>query len=134
MKYLKVILITMICVLLPLNHMAQSGSDDVLIPIVKYLSAGDINNLSAWFPEYLDVAIPASKSPVSKVQAVRILENFFDQTAPSELSISHTATKGKFKYAVGELVLNDIHYYITITLSLDGENSSYNIKQIKITR
>lgn len=117
------------------NITKSEGADDVFIPIVKYLSGGDVEKLSAWFAPYLDVELIGKGSPVSALQAKSMLTDFFRSHVPDVISLDHTATKGSAKYAALKMkcAAGEV-YFLSMYLSLDSEKQSYYLKQIKITR
>lgn len=114
---------------LPMMMRAQSGYD-VFVPIAKYISLGDAESLSSWFADNLEVTIISSTNDSSRKQATQIVKTFFDHQNPRDFSITHKASYGNSKYALGSLNAGGETYLVTIFVSLDG--GKYRIQQFKI--
>ena len=82
---------------------ASSDGYDVFNPIVKYFGQGNVDKLSAWFADNLEVSILSTNNDCSKNQAKQILKTFFSNHNPRSMDIIHTASKANSKYALGEL-------------------------------
>lgn len=118
--------------LLCLSADAQDQSYDVFVPITKYISQGNAENLSAWFADNLEITVLSRSSNASKNQAKQILKSFFDDHTPRSFEITHTAGKGNMKYALGTLIAGGERFVITIFVNYDSD--SYKIQQLKIDR
>lgn len=118
--------------LLCLSADAQDQSYDVFIPITKYISQGNAENLSAWFADNLEITVLSRSSNASKNQAKQILKSFFDDHTPRSFGITHTAGKDNMKYALGTLIAGGERFVITIFVNYDSD--SYKIQQLKIDR
>jgi hypothetical protein len=103
---------------------------DVFNPIVKYFGQGEVDKLSAWFADNLELSILSSNNDCSKNQAKQILKTFFSNHNPRSLEIIHTASKANSKYALGEL--NAGGEVFRVTLFVSNCNGEYKIQQIKI--
>ncbi len=115
------------------NASAQvPGKGDVFVPISKYLSQGDVQSLSAWFADNLEISIISSTNDTSKKQARQILKSFFDEHTPRAFEITHQASSSHMKYALGSLTAGGEIYQVTIFLNL--KDDSYQIQQFKIDR
>ena len=132
MKLIRKISILCLALLLATSLPAQNKSYDVFIPISKYIATGNVDNLSAWFADNLEISILSTSSNSSKTQAKQILKAFFDAHTPRSFDISHTASKVNMKYALGTLVAGGERFIVTIFVNYDGE--SYKIQQLKIDR
>ena len=108
------------------------SSDDVFLPISKYLSAGNADALSAWFADNLEIAVLAKESDASRAQAKQIVKAFFDDHTPRSFNITHTAGRANMKYALGTLIAGGEAFSVTIFMSC--KNDSYKIQQLKIER
>lgn len=118
--------------LLCLNAGAQNQSYDVFVPISKYISQGNAENLSAWFADNLEITVLSRSSNASKNQAKQILKSFFVDHTPRSFEITHTAGKDNMKYALGTLIAGGERFVITIFVNYDSD--SYKIQQLKIDR
>ena len=132
MKLLQKISTLFLALLLAGSLPAQNKTYDVFIPISKYIATGNVDNLSAWFADNLEISILASSSNSSKAQAKQILKAFFDAHTPRSFDISHTASKVNMNYALGTLTAGGERFIVTIFVNYDGE--SYKIQQLKIDR
>ena len=132
MNLMRKISILVMALLLATSLPAQNKTYDVFIPITKYIATGNVDNLSAWFADNLEISILSSSSNSSKTQAKQILKAFFDAHTPRSFDISHTASKVNMKYALGTLVAGGERFIVTIFVNYDGE--SYKIQQLKIDR
>lgn len=110
----------------------QDGSDDVFIPVSKYMAAGNVEALSAWFAENLEIAVLSRESAASKAQACRILKTFFDNYTPRSFDVTHTAGRAGMKYALGTLKAGGETFHVTIFMSC--KDGTYRIQQLKIER
>ena len=132
MRLIRKISILCLALLLATSLPAQNKSYDVFIPISKYIATGNVDNLSAWFADNLEISILSTSSNSSKTQAKQILKAFFDAHTPRSFDISHTASKVNMKDALGTLVAGGERFIVTIFVNYDGE--SYKIQQLKIDR
>lgn len=132
MRHLPKIASLFSCLFISLALLAQDPSYNVFVPIGKYLAQGNVDNLSAWFSDNLEISLLSSSNNSSKSQAKQILKSFFDSHTPRSFEISHTAGKSNMKYALGTLVAGGERYIVTIFVNYEDE--TYKIQQIKIDR
>ncbi len=111
---------------------ATADSYDVFVPIAKYLGRGDVEKLSAWFADNLEITIMSTTNDSSKNQAKQILKAFFDGHTPRSFEISHTASHSNSKYALGYLSAGGEVFEVTVFVSNGG--GGYRIQQLKIDR
>ena len=105
---------------------------DVFVPIAKYIRQGDVPSLSAWFADNLEISIISSTNDSSRKQARQILKSFFDEHTPRAFEITHQASSGNMKYALGSLTAGVEVLQVTLFPSLKGD--TYQIQQFKIER
>ena len=110
----------------------QRESYDVFIPIGKYLSQGDAESLSAWFADNLEITVFTKTSTSSRTQAIQILKSFFASHTPRSFDITHAASRGTTKYALG--TLNAGGEKLLVTIFVSQKDNSYQIQQLKIAR
>jgi len=111
---------------------AKDGSDDVFIPVSKYLASGNVEALSAWFADNLEIAVLSRQSDASRAQARQIVKTFFDNYTPRSFNVTHTAGRANMKYALGTLMAGGEAFSVTIFMSC--KNGTYKIQQLKIER
>ena len=130
-RTLRILLLSLACCLcFSAVLRGQGGEYDVFVPISKYLSQGDVEKLSAWFADNLDVTIGSSSNNCSKSQARQVVKNFFESNVPRSFTISHTAGQSNKKYAIGTLSTGGETFLVTIFVNLEG--SGYKVQHLKI--
>ena len=112
--------------------LAQEKGYDVFKPIAKYMASGDVDRLSAWFADNLEVTIFATSNDASRNQARQIMKSFFKSYPPRSFEVSHHAGRANMKYALGTLSAGGEMFLVTIFVNFNG--SAYRIQQIKIER
>lgn len=130
-KLLKIIMISA-CLLAGGSLYGQNASFDVFKPISKYLALGDVESLSAWMADNLEITIFSNTTDASKRQAKQILQSFFDSYSPRSFVINHTADKGNMKYALGTLKAGGEDFGLTLFVNYSDDR--YTIQQLKISR
>ena len=128
MRSLARIVIAFAAVLVSVSSNAGSDSYDVFVPISKYLALGDVESLSSWFADNLEISIMST----TKNQAKQILKTFFDSHTPRSFEINHTASSSNSKYALGSLNAGGELFEVTIFVS--NTKGRYKIQQLKIDR
>ena len=113
-------------------HTVSAQEYDVFTPISKYITQGDVEKLSAWFADNLEISLLSVKNDSSKSQAKQIIKSFFESHTPRSFKITHTAGKANMKYALGELNAGGETYMVTIFVIYTKD--SYQIQQFKIDR
>jgi len=111
---------------------AQNEGNDVFIPISKYISQGNAENLSAWFADNLEISIMSNPNNSSKSQAKQIMKSFFSSHTPRSFDINHVAGRMNMKYAVGTLNAGGENFNVTIFIRC--KDNKYLIQQLKIER
>ncbi len=113
---------------------SAAGGDgfDVFVPISRYLGNGEADNLSAWFSNNVEITILGESNTCSRPQARQILKSFFAAYTPRSFEVSHKASQGNMKYAVGDLKAGGETFLVTIFLCM--KESCYDIHQLKIER
>ncbi len=114
------------------TQQTRSASYNVFNPITKYIRMGDVEKLSAWFSDNLEITVLQGTNDASKSQAKQILKSFFDTYKPSSFNIEHTVGRETMKYALGSMKAGGDIFRVTIFVSLEGSN--YLIQQIKIEK
>ena len=132
MRSLARIVIAFAAVLVSVSSNAGSDSYDVFVPISKYLALGDVESLSSWFADNLEISIMSTTNDSSKNQAKQIFKTFFDSHTPRSFEINHTASSSNSKYALGSLNAGGELFEVTIFVS--NTKGRYKIQQLKIDR
>ena len=132
MKKLTIIITTVVCLFSGLTSRAQTSGNDVFIPIGKYITQGDVESLSAWFDNTMEVSVISSSHFSSRNQAKQIVKRFFDTYTPRSFRIDHTAGRTNMKYALGTLYAGGENFLVTIFVS--RRDDTFHIQQLKIER
>ncbi len=111
---------------------AQNKTQDVFVPIGKYIQNGDAESLSVWFAGNLELDILGNVNDCSKVQATQIMKDFFVNYTPKKFSIIHKSGKAPMKYAIGNL--NAGGETFRVTLFVKTHSSGNQIQQLRIER
>ena len=111
---------------------AQTSGYDVFVPIAKYMAQGNVEAISAWYADNLDISVLAKGGNSSRNQAKQILKNFFDTYTPRTFQVTYTAGRANMKYALGTLNAGGENFLVTIFVSSKG--GAYTIQQMKIER
>jgi hypothetical protein len=105
----------------------------VFSSITKYLAAGDVNSLSSWFADNLDVTVISSSRNCSRNQARQILRTFFRSYTPRSFEVTHKASDANKKYLIGVLSAGGELFQVTIYATSSG-GDTYKIQQLNISR
>lgn len=132
MKFVLKLTVCFLALSLCVKAGAQSKDCDVFNPIGKYLAKGNVEALSAWFDDNLEVDVLSRSSNASKAQARQIMKTFFDLHTPQNFGITHTTGRSNMKYAIGQLTAGGETFNVTIFVSC--KDGTYRIQQIKIER
>ncbi len=116
------------------NASEQGDGYDVFVPIGKYIAQGDVECLSAWFADNLEVSILSNQNNSSRNQAKQILKAFYEQYSPREFKILHQCSRATMKNAMGELYAGGEKFMVTIFVIFKKKANSYKIQQLKIER
>ncbi len=111
---------------------AQNKSQDVFVPIGKYIQNGDAESLSVWFAGNLELDILGNVNDCSKVQATQIMKDFFVNYTPKSFAIIHKSGKAPMKYAIGNL--NAGGETFRVTLFVKTHTNGNQIQQLRIER
>lgn len=94
--------------------------------LAEAIGKGDANAISAWFHQSLELTILEEEYETSKIQASRILENFFKSHSPTDFTISFEGTKEQSKYAIGTLITKTGSFRVNIYfLTKEGKRLIY---------
>lgn len=110
----------------------QANADAVFVPISKYLYEGDAEKLSAWFYDTIELSVENEDAVMSRNQAYRMMETFFDRHHPESFQIYHSASKSLVKCVVGKMVAGGENFNVSIFASNRGEG--YMIQKLQIQK
>lgn len=120
-------------VLLVFTGLRAQQTQDVFVPIGKYIQQGDSESLSAWFANNLELDILGKTNDCSKVQATQIMKDFFVTYTPKSFTIIHKSGKAPMKYAIGNLNAGGETFRVTLFVKTQKESGN-QIQQLRIER
>ncbi len=85
----------------------QMEGQTVPAELAEAIGKGNANRMATYFHQSLEMTILEEDYKVSKIQATRIMENFFKKHATTEFKVSFEGTKEQSKYAIGTLTTKD---------------------------
>ena len=112
--------------------MGCSEGYDVFVPIARYLGNGDAEKLAAWFSGSMEITILGESNTCSRPQARQILKSFYASYTPRSFEITHKASQGNVKYAIGNLKAGGETFVVTVFLCM--KDGCFDIHQLKIER
>lgn len=113
----------------------QVLSQTVPADLVSALSKGNATATSAWFHQSLEMSILEEEYETSKIQATRILENFFKNHKATAFTVSFEGTKEQSKYAIGTLKTDKGNFRVNLFfLDKDGKRLIYYLSIEKETQ
>ena len=120
-------------VLLAFTGLRAQQTQDVFVPIGKYIQQGDSESLSAWFANNLELDILGKTNDCSKVQATQIMKDFFVTYTPKSFTIIQKSGKAPMKYAIGNLNAGGETFRVTLFVKTQKESGN-QIQQLRIER
>lgn len=127
-------ILTFSLLMLPISSLFsyENKTQDVFVPISKYIERGNAENLSAWFAENLELNILGNVTSTSRSQARQIVKNFFVNYSPRSFKIVHRSNSYPMKYAIGLLDGGGESFRVTIFVKISPDGNS--IQQFKIEK
>jgi len=113
--------------------MANQGNPS-LEAIAKALSAGDVDALSKYFADNVEISILDNEQQVSKAKATDTLRSFFNSSKPKSFSQVHqgTSRESSDQYCIGNMTAANGSYRVYIYLKMNGANAS--IQEIRFDK
>lgn len=117
----------------PFALMANQGNPS-LEAIAKALSAGDVDALSKYFADNVEISILDNEQQVSKAKATDTLRSFFNSSKPKSFSQVHqgTSRENSDQYCIGNMTAANGSYRVYIYLKMNGANAS--IQEIRFDK
>jgi hypothetical protein len=96
---------------------------DIPVKIFKALEIGNVENLSQYFNESIELILMDNEGIYSKQQASQILKDFFKKHRPTEFTVLHQGGTENSKYAIGKLVTNrgTFRVHFLVKVNKDGK-------------
>ncbi len=112
--------------------MAQSVT---LSNIERAMKVGDVNGLSGYFGNSIDITINQNQSTYSNTQAQMVLRDFFNKNGVRSFDFTHTGNSptNNILFCVGSLNTNSGTFKVYMYLKQQSENVSV-LREIKIQK
>ena len=105
---------------------------ELFAEVEKSLKTGDVDTLSDWFSDNLDIEILNDSNISSKNQAKQILKRFFAKYTPKNFNFIHKSGSDRVEYGIGTLIAGGESFRITIFIQKVDKKQS--ISQIRIEK
>lgn len=109
----------------------QDASFAVLRPIIKYLEQGDMQSLSSWLDKRLEMSLYHGYKEMSREQAVKILEDFFQDRHDNNVRVLHKMSRGTLKQIILQMESGAETFEIHMFISQNNTNH-FLIRQLRI--
>ncbi len=96
--------------------------------VISAFEKGDAKKLSKYFHQNLEIKLSENISIISKNQATRLMQDFFDKNPPSSFTVTYDEMKQGSKYGIGELKTKDAIFRVNLYfIEQDKKNLIYNL-------
>jgi hypothetical protein len=95
---------------------------DIPAKIFKAFEIGNVETLSTYFNESIELILLDEEGIYSKAQATQILKDFFNNNRPKSFSVLHQGGSEKVKYAIGTLETSKRKYRINFLVKMKDGN------------
>ena len=96
--------------------------------IISAFEKGDAKKLSAFLHHNLEVKVAENISIISKNQATRLLQDFFDKNPPLSFTVTYEGMKQGSEYGIGELKTKDATFRVNLYfIEQEKKNLIYNL-------
>lgn len=115
---------------LPFSAFSYQGNPS-LEAISKALSTGDVETLSKYFGDNVEIAVNDNEQLVPKAKAAEIVRAFFNQHKPKSFQQVHqgASRESSDQYCIGNLAAGSGNYRVYIYLKTVG--SSVTIRELR---
>jgi hypothetical protein len=109
--------------LLPAMAFSYQGNPS-LEAISKALSTGDVETLSKYFADNVEISIKDNEQLYSKAKATEVMRNFFNTNKPRSFQQVHqgTSRESSDQYSIGNLSSSSGNYRVYLYLKSSGGN------------
>jgi hypothetical protein len=109
----------------PASLMANQGNPG-LETISNALNTGDVETLSKYFADNVEISIQDKEQVYSKAKATEVIRSFFDNNKPKGFSQVHrgTSRENSDQYCIGNLSATSGNYRVYLYLKVNGNNLS----------
>lgn len=89
--------------------------------IVDALRTGDVNKLSKYFDQMVDVTIPNKSNSFSKGQAELVIKDFFTVNKVKNFELQHSGSNPSSNFMIGKLSTSNGEFRTTVYMRQRGE-------------
>ncbi len=109
------------------------SSQTISKDIISAFERGDAKKLSRHLHKNLEINLAEKKQMISKNQATRLLEDFFENNPPVSFTVTYEGTKQGSKYEIGELKTENAVFRVNMYfIEQDEKNLIYNLTIEKV--
>lgn len=107
-----------------LPSVAMVSFDASMAHISKAINSGDVETLSKYFDENVEVAVMDNEDVYDKSQAKKVIGDFFSKNKPKSFNSVHEGTsKGKdSQYLIGNLVAGGASFRVYLYMKVSGSD------------
>ncbi len=122
-----------VLLLSPAFAFANQGNPG-LEAISAALNAGDIETLSKYFADNVEISIQDKEQVYSKAKATEVLRSFFDTNKTKSFSQVHkgTSRENSDQYCIGNLSATTGNFRVYLYLKVEG--ASISIQEIRLDK
>ena len=122
-----------VLLLLPAAVFANQGNPGLDI-ISTALNTGDVETLSKYFADNVEISIQDKEQVYPKAKATDIMRSFFDANKPKAFAVVHkgTSRENSDQYCIGTLSASTGSYRVYLYLKVNGSNIS--IQEIRMDK
>jgi hypothetical protein len=98
------------------------------------LSAGDVDALSKYFADNVEISIQDKEQTYPKAKAAEVLKSFFESNKPKSFAQVHkgTSRENSDQYCIGNLSASASNYRVYLYLKVSG--TSIQIKEMRFDK
>ena len=89
--------------------------------IVDALKTGDVNKLSKYFDQMVDITIPNKSNSFSKGQAELVIKDFFTVNKVKNFELQHSGSNPSSNFMIGKLSTSNGEFRTTVYMRQRGE-------------
>lgn len=127
------IFVLLLSPLVALAH-ANAQPNPGLDAIAKALGTGDVESLSKYFADNVEISIQDKEQTYAKTQATDVVRDFFNTNKPKGFTQVHNGTsrESSDQYCIGNLSANNGTYRVYIYLKANG--ATLTIQEIRFDK
>lgn len=88
--------------------------------VINALRAGNAAEIAKYFDNTVEITLPSKSSSYNKIQAEKILANFFSNNPVRSFEVLHSGENAGSQYCIGKLITKNATYRTTIFMKQKG--------------